>query len=325
MISRIPRRALLAAPALLLAAKARAQPAWPARPVRIIAPFAPGGSADTLGRLVAQELTTTLGQPFVVENRAGAGGLTASLQVARTAPDGYSFVISGIASHVIAPAINPNAGFDPVRDFTHVAFLGGPPTVLVVNAALPARDLAEFVALGRAGRALAYASPGAGTHGHLFAVAFERAAGIRMEHIPYRGAGAALADIMSGAVPAGSFTLTSALGGIRGGQLRALAITAPRRVATLPDAPTFTEGGFPDITGQTWFGLSGPASLPEPITTTLNREAVRIMNSPRMRERLEADAIEPAEFSSPEFTRFVAAEVARWTPIARAAGLSAEG
>ena len=321
----IQRRALLAAPALLLTARAHAQTNWPNRPVRVIAPFAPGGSADTLGRLVAQELTTTLGQPFVVENRAGAGGVTGSAQVARAAPDGYLFVISGIASHVIAPAINPNTGFDPVRDFTHVAFLGGPPTVLVVNAALPARNLAEFIALGRAGRALSYASPGAGTHGHLFAVAFASAAGINMEHIPYRGAGAALADIMSGAVSGGSFTLTSALGGIRGGQMRALAITAPNRVTALPETPTFAEQGFPEITGQTWFGLSGPADLPEPITTALNRDAVRIMNSARMRERLEADAIEPAEFTSPEFTRFVAAEVARWTPIARAAGLSAEG
>jgi tripartite-type tricarboxylate transporter receptor subunit TctC len=318
----IPRRVLPALGAALLArpALAQAQP-WPNRPVRVIAPFAPGGSADTLGRLVAQDLTTALGQSFVVENRAGAGGVLGSQQVARSAPDGYTFVISGIASHVIAPASNANVGFDPIRDFAHVAFLGGPPCVLLVNAQLPARNLAEFVALSRT-RPLSYASPGAGTHGHLFGVAFERAAGIRMEHIPYRGAGAALGDLIAGTVPAGSITLSSALGGIRGGQFRALAVTTPRRLPSLPEVPTYTEQGF-DIVGMTWFGLSGPAGIPEPIVTALNREAVRIMTGPRMRERLDADAIETADYDAPAFTRFVEAEIARWTPIARAAGLSA--
>jgi len=317
----IRRRALSGLGAALLPRPAPAQ-AWPNRPVRLIVPFAPGGSADTLGRLVAQELTARIGQSFVVENRAGAGGVLGSQMIARSAPDGYGYVISGIASHVVAPAVNANVGFDPIRDFTHVAFLGGPPTVLLVHAELPARSLAEFVALARS-RPLSYGSPGAGTHGHLFGVAFERAAGIRMEHIPYRGAGAALADLIAGTVPVGSITLSTALGGIRAGQFRVLAVTTPRRHALLPEVPTYAEQGF-DIVGMTWFGLSGPAGLPEPVVTMLNREVVRFMTGPRMRERLDADAMETAGMSPADFTRFIEAEIARWTPVARGAGLAAE-
>ncbi|WP_270933649.1 Bug family tripartite tricarboxylate transporter substrate binding protein [Falsiroseomonas oryzae] len=320
------RRALFAVGGgALLARPALAQTgAWPNRTVRVIAPFVPGGSADTLGRLVAQELTTTLGQSFVVENRAGAGGVVGSQQVARAAPDGYTFVISGIASHVVAPVVNPNAGFDPLRDFTHVAFLGGPPTILVVGAQLPVHNLAEFIALVRAGRPMSYGSPGAGTHGHLFGVAFARASGLPLEHVPYRGAGGAVADLIAGNLPAASITLASSLAGIRAGQLRALAVTTPRRTAVVPDVPTFAEQGFPDLVGITWFGLSGPAGLPEPIVTTLNREVVRIMAGPRMRERLAADSFESGDYSAPAFTRFVESEIARWAPVARAAGLSAE-
>ena len=251
------RRALLGgvlAAATIGSARAQSD-VWPSRPIRIVAPFAPGGSADTLGRLVAQELQQTLGQPVVVENRPGAGGVLGSLQVARTAPDGYTFVISGIASHVVAPAVNSATGFDPVKDFTHVAFLGGPPTVLIVNNDVPARSLAEFVALARGGRRFAFGSPGAGTHGHLFGIALMNAARFEMDHIPYRGAGAAMGDIIGGSVPVGSITLSSAAGAIRGNRVRALALTTPGRTRAFPDLPTFTEQGFPDLTAMTWFGL----------------------------------------------------------------------
>ncbi|WP_203072863.1 Bug family tripartite tricarboxylate transporter substrate binding protein [Falsiroseomonas ponticola] len=318
------RRALLATPLAAAAIPARAQDAWPNRPIRIIAPFAPGGSADTLGRLVAQELQTALGQPVVVENRPGAGGVLGSLAVARSAPDGTTFVISGIASHVVAPAINSAAGFDPVRDFSHIAFLGGPPTVFVVNNSVPARTLAEFVALARGGQRFAFGSPGAGTHGHLFGIAFMNAAGFEMDHIPYRGAGAAMGDIIGGSVPAGSITLSSAAGAIRGGQVRALALTTPTRPRTFPDLPTFSEQGFPQLSAMTWFGLSGPAGLPAPIVERLNRETVRAMALPRIRERLEADATEAVSMTAAEYTRFIETETARWAPIARAAGVRAE-
>ncbi|SFK28208.1 Bug family tripartite tricarboxylate transporter substrate binding protein [Falsiroseomonas stagni] len=320
----IRRRALLTLPLATAAIPARAQDAWPNRPIRITAPFAPGGSADTLGRLVAQELQTALGQSVVVENRPGAGGVLGSLAVARAAPDGYSFVISGIASHVVAPAINSAAGFDPIKDFTHIAFLGGPPTVFIVNNNIPARNLAEFVALARGGQRFAFGSPGAGTHGHLFGIAFMNAGRFEMDHIPYRGAGAAMGDIIGGSVPAGSITLSSAAGAIRGGQVRALALTTATRARAFPDLPTFTEQGFPDLAAMTWFGLSGPAGLPAPIVDRLNREVVRAMALPRIRDRLEADATEAVSMTAAEYTRFIETETARWAPIARAAGVRAE-
>jgi tripartite-type tricarboxylate transporter receptor subunit TctC len=321
---RLRRRALLALPLAAASIPARAQDAWPTRPIRIIAPFAPGGSADTLGRLVAQELQTALGQPVVVENRPGAGGVLGSLAVARSAPDGSTLVISGIASHVVAPAINSAAGFDPVRDFSHIAFLGGPPTVFIVSNGVPARTLAEFVTLARGGQRFAFGSPGAGTHGHLFGIAFMNAARIEMDHIPYRGAGGAMGDIIGGSVPAGSVTLSSAAGAIRGGQVRALALTTATRPRSFPDLPTFSEQGFPDLSAMTWFGLSGPAGMPAPIVERLNRETVRAMALPRIRDRLEADATETVSMTSAEYTAFIEAETARWAPIARAAGVRAE-
>jgi tripartite-type tricarboxylate transporter receptor subunit TctC len=319
------RRALLGsalAAAAIGTAHAQAD-AWPSRSIRIVAPFAPGGSADTLGRLVAQELQQVLGQPVVVENRPGAGGVLGSLQVARAAPDGYTLVISGIASHVVAPAVNAATGFDPVKDFSHVAFLGGPPTVFIVNNDVPARTLAEFVALARGGRRFAFGSPGAGTHGHLFGIALMNSARFEMDHIPYRGAGAAMGDIIGGSVPAGSITLSSAAGAIRGGRVRALALTTPTRTRAFPELPTFTEQGYPDLTAMTWFGLSGPAGLPALIVERLNREVVRAMELPRIRERLEADATVAASMTAAEYTRFIETETARWAPIARAAGVTA--
>jgi len=319
---RFPRRALLAGAALLAAPSVRAQGSWPDRPVRIIAPFAPGGTADTLGRLIAQDLQQAFGQPFVVENRPGAGGLIGSAMVARSAPDGQTFVISGIASHVIAPAIAANPEFHPLRDFTHVAFLGGPPTVLIVANNVPAHSLAEFIALARGGQRFAFGSPGAGTHGHLFGVAIAQAAGIEMEHVPYRGGANALSDIMGGSLPVGSFALTSAAPGIRGGRVRPLAVTGAQRATAFPDIPTFAELGYPALTGQTWFGLSGPANLPPAIATRLNAEVVRILALPQIRERLTAEGIEVTPYDVAGFAAFVGAEFERWGAIARAAGLA---
>jgi tripartite-type tricarboxylate transporter receptor subunit TctC len=320
------RRALLgtALAGLAMPALAQGTDAWPNRPIRIIAPFAPGGSADTLGRVVAQELSQSLGQSVVVENRPGAGGVLGSLQVARAAPDGHTLVISGIASHVVAPAINPQAGFDPIRDFTHLAFLGGPPCVFIVTNGVPARNLAEFVALAKGGQRFAFASPGAGTHGHLFGIAFMRSAGIEMEHIPYRGAGSAMGDIISGSVPAGSMTVSSAAGAIRGNQVRALALAVPTRSAVFPEVPSFSEQGYPDLAAMTWFGLSGPAGMPAPMVERLNREVQRAMALPRIRERLAADGTETILMTPAEYTRFIETETTRWAPIARASGARVE-
>ena len=300
-----------------------AQPAaWPAKTVRIVAPFAPGGSADTLGRLVAMRLGDSFKQSFIVENRPGAGGVVGSEFVAKSAPDGYMLVVSGVASHVIAPAAS-KVPFDPLRDFTHIALFGGPPVVLVVGAEVPARDLQEFLALARA-KPLSYGSPGNGTQGHLIGELLKQAAGIELTHVPYKGASLAVADVVAGHLPASSNTLATAGAMIRAGKLRALALTAPRRLGEYPDIPTFVELGYPELVATTWFSLSGPAGMPPEIVNRLNAEVRRALQSPELRERLRLDGSEPNDLDAAAFTEFVRAEVARWTPIVRASSARSE-
>ena len=309
---------------LLLAALAVAVPAaiaqtWPDRPVRIVAPFAPGGSADTLGRLVAQKLAESFKQSFVVENRPGAGGVIGSEFVAKSPPDGYTLVVSGVASHVIAPAI-AKVPFDPVRDFTHIALFGGPPIVLAVGPATGVRDLAGFVqvAMRRPGE-VAYGSPGNGTNGHLVAELLEMQAGIRLVHTPYKGAALAVSDLLGGHIPSVSVTLTTASAHIRAGKMVGLAVSAPKRLDDYPSLPTFAEAGYPELVATTWFALSGPAGMPPDVVAVLNAEVRRILKLPDVREKLRVDGIEPNDLDARAFAEFVRAEVARWTPVARGA------
>ena len=293
---------------------------WPDKPVRIIAPFAPGGSADTLGRLIAQKLTESLKETFIVENRPGAGGALGSDLAAKAAPDGYTLVVSGIASHVLAPAIQ-GTPYDPLRDFTHIALFGGPPAVLAVNPALKVKDLREFVKLAKSKpKALSYGSPGNGTQGQLVAELFKQHAGIEMVHVPYKGASAAMADLIAGHIQAVSTTLTTASGQIRSGRAIGLAISAETRLPEFPDVPTFAEMGYPDIVATVWFSLSGPANLPPEIVQRLNTEVNRALQLPDVRERLKTEGIVPTTMDAKAFTAFVAAEVKRWAPIVKASG-----
>lgn len=295
---------------------------WPAKPVRIIVPFAPGGTADTLGRLVAQKLTETFKENFVIENRGGAGGVIGSDLVAKAEPDGYTLVVSGVASHCIAPALRKDFPFDPLRDFTHIALFGGPPGVLVVNPSLPVHDLKEFIAYAKANPGkLAYGSPGNGTQGHLIAEQLKQVAGIQMTHVPYKGASLAVADLIGGHILAASTTLTTASTQIRAGKARALAVSSAKRVPDFPDVPTFAELGYPELTAAIWFSLSGPAGMPANIVNRLNAEVRRDLQLPDVRERLRPEGIEPADLDPQQFTAFVASELKRWTPVVRAAGL----
>lgn len=318
----IGRRSLAAL--IASASTAAAQEAWPQRPVRIVAPFAPGGSADTLGRLVARGLQDSLGQSFIVENRAGAGGLIGSAQVARAPADGYTFVISGIASHVIAPATNPaGAGFDPVRDVTHIAYIGGPPVVFVVGRGVPARNMAEMLVLARGPNAIPYATPGAGTHAALIGEMFSQTTGAKMEPVPYRGGGNSIADLLGGTTDAAFIAITSASEPLRDGRLRGIAVSSAQRLPAFPDMPSFAELGFPSLTATTWFGLAGPGGLPAPIVERLNAEVRRIMARPDIRARLDSDGMVSPAMTAPEFTRFVEEETARWAPLARASAAAA--
>ncbi len=310
--------------AALLCSSALAQ-TWPAKPVRIVVPFAPGGTADTLGRIVALKLNDAFGQSFVVENRAGAGGVIGSELVAKSAPDGYTLVVSGVASHAVAPALSPKVPYDPIRDFTHIALFGGPPSVFAVHPSIPAKDLKAFVALARTRPGeLNYGSPGNGTQGHLIAEILRRSVGIDIAHVPYKGASGAVADLVAGHIHAISTTLTTAGTQIRAGRVRALAISSAARLPEYSKVPTFRELGYPELVATIWFSLSGPAGMPAEITNRLNAEVRRILQSPDVRERLRPDGIEAGTLDAGAFTEFVAAEVGRWAPVVRASGARAD-
>lgn len=299
--------------------------AWPAKTVRIVAPFAPGGTADTLGRIVGAKMTESLGQTFVVENRAGAGGLLGSELVSKSAPDGYLLVVSGVASHAIAPALSAKPPFDPVRDFTHIALFGGPPAVFAVHPSLPVKDLKAFVAFARARpKELTFGSPGNGTQGHLMAEVFKQQARIDIVHVPYKGAAIAMVDIVAGHIHAISTTLTTASTQIRAGRARALALSSERRLADYSDIPTFRELGYRDVVGTVWFSLSGPPGMPADVVARLNAEVRRILQLPDVRARLRPDGIEPNQLDARAFTEFMVAEVKRWGAAARASGAKAD-
>jgi len=310
----------LIAAAAVIALPAAAEE-WPARPVRIIAPFAPGGTADTLGRIAAEQLSEAFHQQFFVENRGGGGGVPASLAVARMEPDGYNFVVSGIATHAIAPTLNPNTGYDPVKDFTHVAYFGGPPIVFIVPKDLGVKNLPELVAFAKAhNEKLTFASPGTGTSGHLVAEYFAGKAGIGVEHVPYRGAAPGVMDVMAGHLRFGSMTWTTASGQISAGTVVPLAVSSAKRLADFPNIQTFREQGY-DLVSTTWFSLSGPPGLPKDIVDAVNREIVKGFAKPEVQARLRTEQVLTEPMTPEEFTKFVGDEYVRWKPVAEQIGL----
>jgi tripartite-type tricarboxylate transporter receptor subunit TctC len=310
--------ALLAVSLFTCAALAQS---YPSRPVKIIVPFGPGGTADTLGRLVAQKLSDQLKDSFIIENKGGAGGVVGSEQVAKAPPDGYTLVVSGIASHVIAPLLPGGTPYDPLKDFTHIALFGGPPAVFAVNPSVPAKTLKEFVALAKQKPgALSYGSPGAGTQGQLVAELFKREAGIEVLHVPYKGAAAAVTDLMGGQITSVSTTLTTASTQIKAGRARALALSSAQRLPDYPDIPTFAEQGYPNIIGTVWFSLSGPPGMPPEIVDRLNAEVRRALELSDVRTRLRTEGISPNRLDAKEFTAFVSDELHRWGPTVRTSG-----
>ena len=290
---------------------------WPTRPIRIIAPSTPGGAADTFARLLAEYLPPRLHQPVIVDNRAGGGGLIGAAAAAHAEPDGYTLVTASIAYHAIAPAVSPNPGFDPIRDFTHIAFLGGPPNVFVVHPALGVRSLKELVALARSGRAIDYVSPGVGTLGHLLVESFAQKAGIAVQHIPHKGSSQAMMDLVAGNVMIGAMTWSSAAGQVRAGTVVPIVVSSSARIAELADVPTLREEGFDDLVAVTWYALSGPAGLPDGVVQKLNRAVNAAWATPALRARLADDAIMAEPMSPQAVTMFVTNEVRKWGPIAK--------
>ncbi len=290
---------------------------WPTRPIRIIAPSTPGGAADRFARLLAEYLPPRLHQPVIVDNRAGGGGLIGAAAAAHAEPDGYTLVTASIAYHAIAPAVSPNPGFDPIRDFTHIAFLGGPPNVFVVHPALGVRSLKELIALARSGRAIDYVSPGVGTLGHLLVESFAQKAGIAVQHIPHKGSSQAMMDLVAGNVMIGAMTWSSAAGQVRAGAVVPIVVSSSARIAELADVPTLREEGFDDLVAVTWYALSGPAGLPDDVVQKLNRAVNAAWATPALRGRLADDAIMAEPMSPQAVTMFVTNEVRKWGPIAK--------
>ncbi|MBK8323107.1 MAG: tripartite tricarboxylate transporter substrate binding protein [Betaproteobacteria bacterium] len=317
------RIALLALAAAIAPALALAQ-AYPAKTVKIVAPVQPGGGVDLVARTVAEQLTKAMGQTFLVENLSGGGGVIASQAVAKAAPDGYTLMLGYVATHGTNPAVR-KVPYDAVKDFTPVAMVAGTPNVLVVNPAVPAKTLAELVDYGRksAGK-LSYGSAGQGSLTHLAMEQLKQSAGFDATHAAYRGIGPAITDILGGQTQLMMPGLAAATPHIRAGKLRPLAVTGLKRHPLLPDTPTFEELGFKGFDGVQWYGIVGPAKMPEAVTKRLNEEINKSLAAPALRERLSGEALEPMPMTSAEFGRFIQADITRWSQLARERKISLE-
>ena len=306
--------ALVAGLLLLPAAAGAAE--WPAKPVRVIVPFAAGGAADTAGRLYSDALSAAFGKQFIVENRTGGGGLIGAESVARADPDGYTLLVSGIPIQVLAPAMNKYVGYDPMRSFDHVAYFGGTPNVLVVHPSLGVKTYAEFLARARgAAGGTEYVSAGFGTMGNWVAEYLATAERIKLTHVAYKGGSIALLDLLAGHVKVGMLSWSSVAAQIRADMLVPLAVTSGNRLPYIPELPTLRELGHPDFVATTWFSLSAPAGLPRDIVGALNREVIRAMASPLVKKQIEYDAIETKPMTPAEVTQFSQSEIDRWAPM----------
>jgi tripartite-type tricarboxylate transporter receptor subunit TctC len=309
----------LAASVLALSATGAPGADWPSKPVRIVVPFAAGGAADVISRLVADSLGTAFGQQFVVENRPGGGGIVAAQYVARSEADGYTLMQVGMSSHVVSPAMSKNPGFDPVRDFTHIAFIGGSPTVILVHPSLGVRSFKDFLALAKARPGgIEYVSAGTGTSGHMVAELIAMKENIRVLHVPYKAGSGAIVDLLAGRVKVGSLTWTTAREHIAVGSLIPIAVSSAKRLAAAPDLPTLNELGYPDIISTTWHALAGPVGLPKEIVDRVNRETNRMLDRPDVRRNFEGDGIEIKAMTPAELTRFVQSQVSQWAPVIKA-------
>jgi len=320
----IRRRALLATPGLILPVVARAE-TWPARPVRIVVPYPPGGSTDVLARTLAAALQEAIpGSTFVVDNRPGGAAVVGTQAVAQAAPDGYTLVLGNNQTHAANAAMLPSLPFDPVADFAPIARLATVHHAIVVPAN-GARTLAELAAKGRGGGRVTYASSGTGSASHVIAETFVRRERMEATHIPYRGGAQATTDTVAGTVDFFVSTWPQVVALVRDGRLRALGIGAPARLPETPDVPTFAELGVPELAVDAWFGLWAPARTPPEITTRLSETLVRILGEEPMRERLKGQGFVAAPLPAGPFAAFQREEVARWRQLVEITGIRLPG
>ena len=318
--------ATLLAPAAALMAldKASAQE-FPSRPITLVVPYAAGGGNDVMARTVADKMSKTLGQQIVIENRAGAGGSTATRQVARSAPDGYTLVIGGTGTLAVNPTLYQNVGYDPRKDFAPIGIIGVVPTVLVVHPSSPIRSLVELIKLAKdSGKSIEYGTPGIGTVNHLAAELFGMMAGIKLTHVPYRGAGPALNDLLGGHIPLVLSAIPNVHGHIEAGTLRALAVTPARRSAMLPDVPTIAETGLKGYDMSLSYGLVAPAGTPRAIVERLNAALNAALATDEVKKRLATEGAEPQPTSPEEFVAMIDREETRGSALVKAIGLKPE-
>jgi tripartite-type tricarboxylate transporter receptor subunit TctC len=319
----LPRIATAFAAFLGMLVPASAGDAYPSRPIRIVVPFAPGGAVDALARLDAQYLTKELGQRVYVDNRGGAGGTIGSAFVAKAPPDGYTLRADPLSSAVINGLVYKNLPFDPRHDFTPIAELAQTPTLLVINAALPATTLQQFIALAKAhpGK-FNFGSTGVGSSVQLEGVLFETKAGVKLVHVPFRGAGPAVEALVAGQTQMQVGSVSAFLSFIRAGKLRALCVNSDHRIALLPDVPTAAEAGLSDFILPDWYGLFAPKGTPGKIVERLHRAVVSAEANPELRQRLANLGLTPVNKSTAEFAAFWRGEFDRWAPIVKASNIA---
>lgn len=303
---------------------AAAQSAYPSRPVRLVAPFAPGGVVDTVSRVVAQKLSESLGQPVIVDNKPGAGGNIGAEFVSKSAPDGYTLLMGSIGTHAINVSLYPNLPYDAVRDFLPVSLATTNTNLVVVNPSFPVASIAELIAYAKANPGkLNYGTAGAGSSQHLAGELFKTMAGIDLVHVPYKGAGPAIIDLLAGQIPLMFVDTSTSLPHVRAGRLRALAVTSAKRDPQLPNVPTVAESGLPGFEVNAWFGVFVPAGTPREIVNRLNADIVRGLAAPEVRERLLALGVEPVTSTPEQFAAFVKSEIAKWGRVVRQSGARA--
>lgn len=314
------RRAFVLAlpPALIgLPGLARAQQAFPSKPIRYIVPVAAGGGSDLVGRTVTERWGRVLNQTFIVDNQGGGGGVLASQNTARATPDGYTLMQGYVATHGTSPATR-KLPYDPIKDFTAIGMIGGTPNVLVINNDVPAKDFQQFVAYAKANPSkLSYGSAGAGSLTHLTMELFKQQMGVFMVHVPYRGIAPAFTDLMGGQTQAMFPGLAAALAHIHSGRVRALAVTGRTRHPALKDTPTLEELGLKGFDAMQWYGVVGPAGMPADVVAKLNDTLNTVLKAPDLRDKLSVEAIEPQPMTPRQFSDFMVADIARWTQIAR--------
>ena len=298
---------------------------YPHRSIRLVVPFAAGGSTDIVARLIAQKLTEQWGRQVVVDNRSGANGAIGMEIVARASPDGHTLVLGYIANLGTGPALNPNLPYDAIKDFAPISHLVSAPSIAVIHPGVPAKNLQDVIALARAKPgAIAFGTAAVGSMGHLSGELLNRLAGVSMTHVPYKGGGQAVIDVVAGQIPMVIIGMTAATPHVRSGRLRAIATTGSRRSFAFPDVPTVAEQGFPGFSADAWYGLLTTARTPQPIIDKLYGEVIRIMKLPEAKERMANVGFEIVASTPAEFARLIREEIPKWTKIVREAGIRAE-